>query len=92
MRVTPSERKTPKLMVIGYTYRQAHAKQQSQLKCSQKTVHHVYLITPDGLWMMQADIGLRASAVQIRLALTLDVEEACKPGPCFISPGCITHF
>lgn len=40
----------------------------------------------------RADIGLGASAVQIRLALTLNVEKACKPGPCFISPGCITHF
>lgn len=73
-------------------YRQAYAKQTSQLICPQKSVHHVYSITPDGLWMMQAHIGLRASAVQIRLALTLNVEEACKPGPCFISPGCITHF
>lgn len=53
--------------------RQAHAKQTSKLICSQLTVHHVYLITPDGLWMMQADIGLGASAVQIRLVLTLSV-------------------
>lgn len=72
--------------------RQAHAKQTSRLTRPRLTVHHVYLITPDGLWMMQADIGLGASAVQIRLVLTLSVEEACKPGPCFISPGCITHF
>lgn len=72
--------------------RRAYAKQTSKLKCPRLTVHHVYLIPPDGLWTMPADIGLGASAVQIRLALTLSVEKACQPGPCFISPGCITHF
>lgn len=67
-------------------------KQTGQLIGPQKTVHHVYSIPPDGLWLIQADIGLWATALKIRLALTLNVQEACKPGPISISPGCVTHF
>lgn len=70
----------------------AYANQMSQLVGPQKIVHHVYLITPDGLRQIQADNGLIADTPQIRLALTPNVEEACKSAPCSISPGCITHF
>lgn len=73
-------------------YGQVHVKQTSHLTDHQKTVHQVYLIIPDWLWEIQADSGLIAGLVEIRFAPTPNEDEACKPGPSSISPGCITHF
>lgn len=55
------------------TYIQMHVKQMRQFAGTLKSVHHVYLITPDGFWEIQADTGLVASPLQIRLALTPNV-------------------
>lgn len=59
--------------------RGARAKQTSKLI---RPVHHVYLIPPDRLWMMQADM----CAVQIRLVPTLSGGGGLQTWPLFHFP------
>lgn len=45
-------------VVIFKLMRAIHAKLGFELIDCQRSVRHIYVIPPDGLWVMQADIGL----------------------------------